>query len=410
MIEDQDIQDRFKVAEVPPTRLTTTAVVGAGRRRATRRRALRAGGGVALAAALAVAVPSFVARAGGHTANLASGGDIRTVRCAATNLLAPTGVTEVYPEAVDPSGRYILGNTVTRRGEAVGGKAVGGKGEDVDMRAVLWTDGQPQALPLIGASVRASAVNAQGTVAGVAGDGDGQGRWDSVIRYTGGVPEKLTAPPGDWKFSPLVKVDAAGNVLAVASPEHKPHDYAVLVWKAGSATATRLTLPTGIETINVTDAGTVIGSVKSSGATYVWDQQGGRRQLATSRDGAANFAHRGDWVTANLGSSGTVVRWDVRTGEMTDTGLHEPANGVNALGWILGGTTVQRDDAVVDLAGAGGLTATPRDVSDTGLVIGSMYAYGTPSTEPSPSTNPSTNPSSAPGQARSGMFSWQCAR
>jgi hypothetical protein len=399
MIEDQELREQLKGVEVPPSGLTTTAVVDAGRRRAGRRRALRAGGGVALAAALAVAVPSFVARAGGNTANLASGGDLRSVRCAATNLPAPAGVTEVFAEAVDPSGRYILGNTVTRRG-----KFVVEKGEDVDMLPVLWTDGQPQALPLIGASVRASAVNAQGTVAGVAGDGDGQGRWDSVIRYTGGVPEKLTAPPGDWKFSPLVKVDATGNVLAVASPENKPHDYAVLVWKAGAATATRLTLPTGIETINVTDAGTVIGSVKASGATYVWDQQGGRRHLATSRDGAANFANRGDWVTANLSSSGTVVRWSLSTGEMTDTGLHEPANGVNALGWILGGTTVQRDDAVVDLAGAGALTATPRDVSDTGLVIGSMYAYGTPSTEPSTST------STAPGPPGSGVFSWQCAR
>jgi hypothetical protein len=393
--DNLELRERFEAVDVPPTRLTTTGLLDAGRRRVVRRRTLGAGCGVAVVAALAFAAQSVVA---GPPAPSAAAQ--RLVSCAATRLAVPAGLTEVQAEAVDPRGRYILGNAVTRRGATLA------KGEDLDLRPVLWTDGQPQALPLIGASVRASAVNARGMVVAVGGKSDSRGRWSSVIRYVGGVPEQLTAPTGDWVFAALPKIGADGAVLAVAYPRSKPHDPAVLIWKAGSATATRLPLPAGLETLDVTDAGTVVADVADGPghSVHVWDRQGTSRPLTTPAGaGGYNFAARGEWVTANLTSSGTVARWNLRTGALTDTGVSAPANGVNALGWVIAGDSVQRDDATVDLAAPEGLTGTPVDVSDTGIVVGSVYDYGTSGATPAPSL------SGAPGATGPALFSWRCA-
>jgi hypothetical protein len=431
MIEDQDLLDRLKAVDVPPTRLTTTVLVDAGRRRVVRRRALRAAGGVALVAVLVSAGPSIAGRVVGQPADSAAGRErvvvpwstaLRSAPCAGTRLALPSGLTEVEAEAVDPTGRYIVGNAVTRRGENAGVK-----GEDLDLRPVLWTEGEPQALPMIGASIRASAVGSDGTVVAVGGGSDQDGRWASVVRYTGGVPEKLGAPSGEWVFAALPKIDADGNVLAVAYRKSEPRVPAVLAWAAGSTTAKRLPLPTiGIETLNVTDAGTVVVDVVSTsgpGATVrdqrgdsrqvsktehvvtVWDQRGGSRRLPMpAGEGGYNFAARGEWVTANLTSSGTVARWSLRTGEMIDTGINAPAHGVNSLGWILAGESVQRGDGAIELAAAGGLTGTPMDASDTGLVIGPVYDFNTTGATQAPS------PSGTPGSSSAGPYTWQCDR
>jgi hypothetical protein len=75
---------------------------------------------------------------------------------------------------------------------------------------------------------------------------------------------------------------------------------------------------------------------------------------------------------------------------------------VNALGWVIAGDSVQRDDATVDLAAPEGLTGTPVDVSDTGLVVGSVYDYGTSGATPAPF------PSGVPGATGPALFSWRC--
>jgi hypothetical protein len=348
---------------------------------------------VALAAVLAFAVPPVAGRLADPPADPSTGRPERLVRCDATRLALPDGMADVQAEAVDPTGRYIVGSAVASRG-----------GDGLSYRPVLWTDGQPRLMGTIGASVRASDVDPRGTVVAVGGDSDMNGRWDSVIRYAGGVPEKLVPPPGDWTFAATPRIDEHGDVRAVAYRASEPRDPVVLIWAAGSATATRLERPAGSTVAAATDAGTVVADVASrwsrTVSISVWDRRGPRRDLAEPAGAGFNFVARGDWVAANVGS-GTVVRWSLRTGEMTDTGVNASVIAVNALGWVLAGQSLRRDDAIAELAAPGGLTGTPEDVSDTGLVVGTVYDQVEAGATPAVSAG-------APGSPIAGPVAWNC--
>jgi hypothetical protein len=377
MMNEQDLRDRLGEVAVPPSRLDTAGLVERGRRRVLRRRVLQAGGGVALAAALLIAVPSLVVRAGGPDGNsatvLPAGGKKQTVTCAVDALPVPVGMTAVEAVGVDPTGRYIIGNNVSYRDSAPSADAKVGM---PNSQAVLWTDGQPQALPLVGSGTAVSAtdVNAGGVVVAIAGEK----KFDSVVRYVGGVATKLNAPSRGWTFR-SARVNTAGDVLATAYRNDSPDSaVAVLVWKAGSTSATQLPLPAGAEAVGITDGGTIVGTLVTGSSTsditaYTWDQQGHGRKLPVpaGQHGSVNGA-QGDWAVGNLWDSGTAIRWNLVTGVGTDLGIHAPANGVNGEGWFLSDSTVQREDAKVQLATLNGVKGEPEAVSDTGTVVGSI--------------------------------------
>lgn len=375
MMNEQELRERFGAVDVPASRIDTGGLVGAGRKRVFRRRAVRAGCGAALAAGLLIAVPSLVTRTGGSTPSPAVGvpaaGAKQTVRCAVSKLPVPAGMKAVSADGVDPTGRYIIGNNTSYRANPGSDKA-----GMQNSQPVLWTDGQPQTLPLVAKSnaVSATAVNAGGVVVAVGGSK----YFDSVIRYVGGVPVKLGLPTGHWSFR-TASINTAGDVIATAyHGDSASGAGTVLLWKAGSTTATRLPLPAGAEAAGITDGGLIVGTRVTGPSTtdidaYTWDQQGHGRKLRVpaGQHGAVNSS-QGEWAAGNLWDSGVAVRWNLDSGAMTDLGIHGPANGVNGEGWLISDSTVQREDAKVELATVDGVKGEPVALSDTGTVVGSI--------------------------------------
>nr|WP_221381635.1 hypothetical protein [Actinoplanes polyasparticus] len=373
MTDDQDLLDRFKTAEGPVSRVTVETAVAAGRRRTARRRAARAGCGAVLVAGAALAVPALLPDASDGPA--VTSGTGRT-SCAANRLPAPPGLTNVWAVTVDPTGRYIAGYAVTGNLDIdpVTRKFTG----TAPSRPVLWTDGQATTLPAPLRAVEPTGVNADGVVVAVAGD---QKRFDSVLRYVDGVPEKAVLPAGQWEVHPYAKINARGDILITVVPAGKPDsEGVVLLWKAGSRTAKRMPLPVGADGKALTDSGAVVGDrLGSRGdqlSAYLWDERGNGRKLPTphGQQGSVNTG-RGDWAVGNVWPSGTVIRWNLSTGETTPIELHAPAHAINSHGWIVTDGTLMRDDVTVELSPvAPGEVGLPVDVADNGTVVGSIPA------------------------------------
>ncbi|MFG1603724.1 hypothetical protein [Actinoplanes sp. NPDC049265] len=362
MMIEEDLRERLGAVHVPPSRLDTESVLAAGRQ-AGRRRTTRVTAGAVLAVGVLVGVPSVVFGARGAPGD--SPASVRTTTCVPTSLDVPAGMNDVLVNGIDPGGRFITGFNTT---EQEGTNPKTGKVDGLPAaQAVLWTDRRPQRLPGSYRTVIPSSVNASGVVAAVAGNGK---TFDTVLRYVAGTPQKLATPPGKWSFNQGLYVNAGGDIVA-ADDEH-----GVLLWKAGSTAATKLPLPARAQINGFTDDGRIIGAVitNSQVTSYTWAQSG-KGQKLVSRDGqdlSVNTA-RGEWVTGNLWPSGTAVRVNTRTGEVTDLKLHAPANAINSRGWILVDDTIQRPDGTVKLEHVAGDEDPPfaGHLSDTGLVAGS---------------------------------------
>ncbi|GLY94478.1 hypothetical protein [Actinoplanes sp. NBRC 103695] len=385
MMLEQELRDRLGAVDVPPSRLDAEVAVTAGRRGVARRRAALAGGGAMLAVGVLVAVPTLVFGSGG-TDDVMPASPV-TTECAVTPLAGPPGMTNVRADAVDPTGRFIVGQNIS---EPEPTNKTTGKIDGVPAaQPVMWTDGRVQVLPASNRAVRPSAVNADGTMVAVAGDGK---EWDTMLRYEGGVPQKLSPPPGTTSFGLVPEINAAGDIVASSN-------VGVVLWKAGSTTGVKLPLPKNAEVRHLTDDGRIIGEVVSKDVqtltTYIWTEAGAGTKLTGPKgQSLALYAARGDWATGNLWPSGTVARWNLRTGEITDLKLHTPANAINAKGWILADDTVRRADATVKLKQIAGSKepAFAADVSDTGLVVGSRLT---------------ANPDGSTGSK--GAITWNCA-
>ena len=153
-MNEEQLRDRLEAVDVPPSHLEMDMLVRAGRRRAFRRRAAQAVGGMALVTGVLLAVPSILTRTGlppavqagaGSAAASAPAAAAPVDRCRMTELPVPSGMTNAAAAAVDPTGRYIVGNDVVGQ----------------DFRPILWTDGQPQALPIPGKKSEPGPVIAQ---------------------------------------------------------------------------------------------------------------------------------------------------------------------------------------------------------------------------------------------------------
>lgn len=369
MRNDEDLLDRFSAVQAPVSRLTVESVLVAGRRRAARRRTVQAACGAALMAGALIGVPQLMPSAGGAPA-----GPGLAESCPVTRLPVPDAMTNVWAEAVDPTGRYIAGLSIS--GEMDTDAATGKVTGTAASRPILWTDGKAAVLPGPVRAVRPTAVNASGTVAAVAGSGK---LFDSVLRYVGGVPEKATLPAGAWDIRPYARINAGGDILITAVPVGKRDpDGVLLLWKAGSAAATKLPLPAGADGKAITDTGEIIGDRLTAGnqpVSYVWDQHGRSRTLPApaGQNGSVNAA-RGDWAIGNLWPSGSAVRWNLRTGEMLDLKLNAPAHAVNSRGWVVTDGALQRDGAAVALQPVeiGEARSAPMDIADNGTVVGSI--------------------------------------
>lgn len=368
-MQERELRERLETIDVPPVRLMVQDLVGSGRRRVRRRRTLQAVGAVAVATVVLLALPSVLfGRGGGRVPSVA----VSTGQCPVRVLPLPPGADSVSADAVDPSGRYIVGNEDA-------GSAGPGNGFE-KMRPVLWTDGHPRVLPLITKTARATAVNAKGVVVALAAVGGTQD-WDAILRYTDTRPTRLTPPPGEWVFTGNVKINTAGDILVSAASrtdQRVPGRGAVFLWTAGSTTGITVPLPVGAAGFDLTDDGTIVGDILSDHgrkvSAYAWDRKGNGRKLAVpAGQNSEAFAARGQWATGNLRPSGVAARWNLRTGGLTVLDdVHEMANAINVDGWIVAGAGVYRDDAPVHLAPVGKDTGYPIAIADNGTVVGSL--------------------------------------
>jgi hypothetical protein len=349
---EQELRERLGTVPVPPTRLQVDGLVAAGRRRVRRRRVLQAGCGAALVTGLLAGAPMLVS---GRTPQQVAAPPA-TVRCAVAELPLPAGVQRVAVSAVDPGGRYVVASSIEENGES---------------RSVLWTDGNPKILPRY-----AVAVNASGTVLAVGGD---EKRWNSVVRYAGGVPTELRLPAGGWIVQPYPALNARGDVLAtIFPPVGGAGETQVLLWPAGSDQATRVSLPAGAESVGLADDGTVVGTVHAS-TTFAWDRRGlaARPELPAEQSIWVSSV-RGGQATGNLRPSGHVARWDLRTGEVTRMPFTGLARAANARGWVVVDGAIRSADATVELPTIDGAVSEAVDVADNGVVVGWLPNLGVP--------------------------------
>jgi len=385
---EDNLRDRLESASTPPSRVDVEMLVIAGRRRAFRRRAAETAGGVALVTAVLLAVPwvlntankdpvaPLVAGAGksesptpavsgtplapaapasAPTTPLSRSGD-----CVMEKLAVPEGTGDVSAAAVDPTGRFIVGN--------------GSVGQD--FRGVLWSDGKPHALPLAGESVQATDVNSSGVVVGLVSEG----AESYAFRYQDGRLTRLRTPKGDWHVYPEPAINASGDIVLNAEPRGNTggRDSIVLLWKAGGTTATRLPLPAGANASDIGDDGTLVGAMYVDGSAvdaYSWDQKGEGRKLERpdGAEGAAAYAVSGEWATGGVwtGGNGRAAVWSLRTGALAYPKLTEVGAAVNSAGLAVGlDGAVARGGAALALDAPKGEVAIARDVSDTGLVVG----------------------------------------
>ncbi|HEX5598658.1 MAG TPA: hypothetical protein VFX61_21960 [Micromonosporaceae bacterium] len=366
MNDEQELRDRLEAVDVPPSRIELGVLVRAGRRRAARRRTVQAAGGTALAAAMLLAVPPILASAGAQPTVQAGAGPASAPVAAAasagpcrmTELPVPSGMRDARPFAVDPTGKYVVGNSLVGQ----------------DFRPILWTDGQPRALPVPGKSVQLADVNASGVAVGLVADTTNGAEY--VFRYESGAYTRLRTPPGNWHPYPAPAINAAGDVVINVQPRGNSggKDSIVLLWKAGSTTAVKLPLPDGANVYDITDDGTIVGAMYEDGsavAAYAWDQQGNGRKLELpAGEAAAAYAAQGNWATGGLWPSMSTALWNLQTGELTKLGTRGPGEAVNAYGWVVVDGAVLRDGAAVELAVPNGQTSRAWAVSDTGLVVG----------------------------------------
>lgn len=386
MNEEQELRARLEAVDVPPSRLEVEALVRAGRRRVFRHRSFQGAGGVALATAVLLAAPSILTGAGGAqpaagpadpsaasgpaagpatrpapTAPATPGGAGRAptapgTGCPVTELPVPPGMTDVAVSAVDPTGRYVVGNSTVGQ----------------NFRPLLWTDGQPKALPVTAESVQATAVNPAGVVVGLVQDGP----VEYVFRYENGRYTRLRTPAGNWHVYPSPAINEAGDIVINAEPSGNSggEGSIVLLWPAGSTAAQKLPLPPGANAYAVTDDGTIVGAMYRDGAAvaaYAWDQRGkGRKLMVPAGAKAAAYAARGGWATGGLWPSQTAARWDLRTGRVDELKTAGPGDAVNAAGWVVAHGSLVSADGPVGLDVPSGQRAVAVAVSDTGLVVG----------------------------------------
>ena len=374
MTDEQELRDRLAAVDVPSSRIEVEGLVRAGRRRTVRRRAAQTVG-AALAVGTLLSAPSVLARTGpGPTTTTAqrTGAPVATTAsaeaaaaprsCRMSKLPVPAGLKNVSVSGVDPTGTYIVGNGLSGQ----------------DFRPVLWTAGQARALPMPGASVEMSAVNARGVAVGLVNDGSEE----YVVRYENGKVTKLDLPDGNWHPYPVPAINAAGDVLVNVEPQGNSggKDSIVLLWKAGSTTAVRLPLPEGANAHDLTDDGTIIGSMYEDGlavAAYAWNERGEGRKLDSPKGmRAAGYAGQGDWATGGLWPDGTAALWNLRTGKIVQLDFPGPGDAVNSAGWVTVAGAVVRDGEAVKLPAPKGETGKATGLSDTGLVVGHTVGAG----------------------------------
>jgi uncharacterized membrane protein len=334
----------------PASRVDVQRAVETGRRRARIRNTVRAGLSAIVVLGTVIGIVTAVGqlRAGQPAVGTAPPSVVaktppatpvstepKVAACQGQVLTSPTGASVGEIRGGDPSGRYVIADAV--------------QGFD-KIAAVLWTDGTPMILPYPPAvnTVQANDVNSHGVVVGT-GFGDSQTTFAWV--YRGGATTKLPKPSG-YTFTLASGVNAAGDIVGAAWSRDK-QDVAVL-WPATDPERPRvLAAPELAWAFDITDDGSIVGTLNDGGNAYAWAASGTGRFLAnpTGTTRGKAFAASSDWVVGwvrpdagdGAGPQLLAARWNLRTGEATAyPHIAGPARSVS-----LGGDLTDADGHVV---------------------------------------------------------------
>jgi uncharacterized membrane protein len=251
----------------------------------------------------------------------------------------------------DPAGRYIVGRSYPKGG---------------GYQAVLWHDGAGRNVLLPGDKEELlTDVNSTGTAVGWSYSGTSDADTGPVpYVYRNGNVSKL---PG-VRHGSAYAINEAGAIIGTDEDHH-----AAVVWPSATAKPILLPVPAGTKEATARDIdedGTTVGNLDNT-LPYVWFPDGTHRQLPLPDvDGkpaatAQVFSVRNGWATGVAtngtgrsgakdpasgkasGSGAVPVRWNLRTGQVSVSGvLRGPASAVNAQGWQIG--TDQQGHAVLD--------------------------------------------------------------
>jgi hypothetical protein len=333
--------------DIPPSRVDVSTVVRTGRTRTRRRHAMAGAGAVAL---LLVAAPTGIVGwrtyLGGHGSTVDSAGPAASPSaagpsgpaaspstaaglpagslgpCAVRALTLPAGVVPYDVRGVDPSGRYIIGDTFDVH-------------HDSSPVSILWDNGVPTVIPVGGTNSFSYAVNVHGVVVGTGEhkvDGSDAFPWI----YREGKVKVLPKPPGYPNFVEPDAINASGDVSGTAT-DPTFNDIVAVLWPADAGTVRVLPTPklpgtsVRVQAAGVADDGSVVGTVgdDNHAVPYRWDASGHGDVLempAGATDGWVAGA-RGLWAYGGVKLAGAVydhtgvppltpARWDLRTGRI----------------------------------------------------------------------------------------------
>ena len=401
MTDEEDIRGLLEAAPAPPPGVDIGGVVDRGRRAVARRRTAGVAGAGSLALVLVAATVAVLGvRSGsGHTPATTLAGSksgkpeatashpsqpgtttrpyettpstpppaAATVTCAATALAVPAGYDNVSAGIIDPSGRYV------------GGESTIGQ----DFVPIMWIDGVPRVVPAHGQSAEIGAINSHGVAVGTILSNNYR---DQVIfRYQDGVLTKLRSPvPKSWNLYPQPYINEAGAIVVNAEPPgHSGGDGSIVIeWSPGATTGHVLAM-------REIDDVLAIGGDFLAGGSYpggigqdalVWDTDGGNARTLGHPAGMSalvygvggHFAVGGFWTADDRPLP---ALWDLSTGKFTQPPLNGPLQSVNAKGWTVDGTRAYLGGpigAFGPLPGHSAGTANGVAIADDGTVAGDV--------------------------------------
>jgi RNA polymerase sigma factor (sigma-70 family) len=288
--------------------------------------------------------------------------------CAGRTLPRLPGAPHAGFSGGDPSGRYLVGETVSPKTDENG--------------PVLWTDGVASTFTPPGKRITGLVVNSRGVVAG-SSNGDGN-HW-IVWTYQEGRVDVLMEGESPDDALEVAGINTRGDILLVNWNDGPPK-----VRFAGPNPVVRELPAPDSGTVRlyargIGDDGTVVAS--AADRAVIWTPEGKPRELAVPSGWKATAVGiRGEWVVGLAlhqpidpyyhMESRTVLRWNLRTGEVTQVAGLDGVAGVTAHGWVLGSTRGGR--SFVDMNGkrlelptpAGASDAYVSFISDDGRVIG----------------------------------------
>jgi hypothetical protein len=313
MNENTGLLRSLEVDELPPSKVDLAQAVRSGRRR-QRVRAAAIGGVTAVALLSSVAVVNQAVNASRTEPGGGGSGSPGTTapaapplgRCTVADLTLPGAPAQFVAPATDPSGRITV------------------VAEDSSGQTFLrYTDGVPERItgvPAGGANVRA--VNSSGDFIGASG-------YKPAFVYRGGAFNLIPLPSAVSAVSPIALNDHGDAVLDLTYwADPSVEKVRVAVWRAGSTgPVVVLSAPDGwsARAVGISeDGGTVVGHLEkdrveqhgspAAGADevvpIVWGPDGTRRELPTPAWDPKPIMQAvvGDWVL------GRQTRWNTRTG------------------------------------------------------------------------------------------------